>query len=488
MHSRHITFNRDSFDYSDIGGPLSHSSMAQSELLELVDIPQFHESEEASEVVPDSQNGSGANSQNDSQAEDISQQQSGSSPQDAPSHPSPNPQNIAPPHEIIDQSHSPNDVDSPNSSFHFPANVPNVDSQQGIAQQQHPPIVPVSPPSQNISASNESDVQQENNPTFDGARRSTRVRAQAPHPDAEYFSTLEAEKQAKSNLATLQQDAEHFRKLELERQAYSAIAETDLVCLLAQAEETKHTMEEAQHQDMLLSTNLETLIAYTESMNKFQCHFATLGEKPNTAHMNLAHALTVKATKDTPWKTLLKRHPERAPEAIAKELASLEKNILERLDENHPEYQTALKEACSGRLIGTVKRSDELKARGVKQGFKENISVTDGPNFNYYSHVAKMASVRTLLMRRSRRGGRRIAIKDVATAFLQSHKYPPGAPRKYIYFKHPITGETMYYRQHAPIYGENSAPIHWENTLFPFLTNGKKDILDTALQALVLEG
>jgi hypothetical protein len=120
-------------------------------------------------------------------------------------------------------------------------------------------------------------------------------------------------------------------------------------------------------------------------------------------------------------------------------------------------------------------RSDELKARGVKQGFKENISVTDGPNFNYYSRVAKMASVRTLLMRRSRRGSRRIAIKDVATAFLQSHKYLPGAPRKYIYFKHPITGETMYYRQHAPIYGENSAPIHWENTLFPFLTNGKKD-------------
>ena len=80
--------------------------MAQPELLELVDIPQFHESEEASEVIPDSQNGSGTNSQNDSQAEDISQQ-SGSSHQDALSHPSPNPQNIAPPHEIIDQPHSP---------------------------------------------------------------------------------------------------------------------------------------------------------------------------------------------------------------------------------------------------------------------------------------------------------------------------------------------------------------------------------------------
>ena len=33
----------------------------------------------------------------------------------------------------------------------------------------------------------------------------------------------------------------------------------------------------------------------------------------------------------------------------------------------------------------------------------------------------------------------------------------------------------MYYRQHAPIYGETSAPIHWENTLFPFLIDGKTD-------------
>ena len=234
----------------------------------------------------------------------------------------------------------------------------------------------------------------------------------------------------------------------------------------------KHkTLEEAQHQDMSLSANLEKLCCYTETMVTFHCPVASLAEKPNTAHMNVAHVLAFKATKHTPWKTLIQKHPERAPEAIAKELASLEKNILERLDENHPEYATTLTEACSGRMIGTEKRSDEIKARGVKQGFKANIAVTDGPNFNYYSHVAKVFSVRTALMRRRRRG-RRIAIKDVATAFLQSHKYPPGAMRKYIYFKHPITNEVMYYRQHAPIYGENSTPIHWEKTLFPFLTDG----------------
>ena len=88
---------------------------------------------------------------------------------------------------------------------------------------------------------------------------------------------------------------------------------------------------------MLLSANLEKLCCYTETVDTFHCLMASLGEKPNTAHMNVAHVLAVNATKDTPWKTLIQKHPERAPEAIAKELASLEKNILERLDENHPE-------------------------------------------------------------------------------------------------------------------------------------------------------
>ena len=69
---------------------------------------------------------------------------------------------------------------------------------------------------------------------------------------------------------------------------------------------------------MLLSANLEKLCCYTETMDTFHCLMASLGEKPNTAHMNVAHVLAVKATKDTPWKTLIQKHPERAPEAIAK--------------------------------------------------------------------------------------------------------------------------------------------------------------------------
>ena len=455
--------------------------MPQSELIELAQLPQFHDSEEASDDIPDSQNSGDTGSQDSSQ---NNSQQSDSPSQNAPSHISPNTQNMVPQHQNIDQPDAPNDAESPNSSFHFPASVPNNGSQQDNSQQQGSSITPISSLSQNISASqnhplpqNGTGVQRQDNPMFDGVRRSTRNRTQAQHQDDDYYRAVAIEKHAKANLITMHQNAEHYRKLELQRQANSAClcnsqhASYD-TCL--QAETTHLAFEEAQHQDMLLSANLETLSSYTDSMETFHCLMAELEEKPHIGHVNVAHALAVKATKDTPWKTLLKQHPERAPEAIAKELASLEKNILERVDVNHPEYETALKEACPGRFIGTVKRSNEVKARGVKQGFKENISVTDGPNFNYYSHVAKMLSVRTLLMRRRRRG-RRIAIKDIATAFLQSHKYPPGAPRKYICFKHPITNEVMYYRQHAPIYGENSAPVHWENTLFPFLTDGKKD-------------
>ena len=35
--------------------------------------------------------------------------------------------------------------------------------------------------------------------------------------------------------------------------------------------------------------------------------------------------------------------------------------------------------------------------------------------------------------------------------------------------KDPITGETVFFRQHGPLYGEKSAPVLWEETLAPFL-------------------
>lgn len=129
---------------------------------------------------------------------------------------------------------------------------------------------------------------------------------------------------------------------------------------------------------------------------------------------------------------------------------------------------TRVKEATSGRFLLDVKRCGTYKARGVKQGFKENLEMSDGPDFNYYAHVAEMKAIRAALLRPNRRT-RKLATIDVCTAFLQSIPYPDGK-RKLIKFKCPIVGKWLYYEQSGPIYGENSAPVYWgEQTLAPFL-------------------
>ena len=105
--------------------------------------------------------------------------------------------------------------------------------------------------------------------------------------------------------------------------------------------------------------------------------------------------------------------------------------------------------AVTGRILLDVKRSGAFKARGVKQGFKECRATADGPDFNYYSHVAKLQSVhlRTALFREHHHN-RRVALKDVATAYLQSISYDGFV--KYVCFQHPVTEEWMYFRQHDP--------------------------------------
>ena len=45
------------------------------------------------------------------------------------------------------------------------------------------------------------------------------------------------------------------------------------------------------------------------------------------------------------------------------------------------DYDRAVKEAISGRYLLDIKRSGAWKARGVKQGFKEDKTQADGPGF-----------------------------------------------------------------------------------------------------------
>ena len=174
------------------------------------------------------------------------------------------------------------------------------------------------------------------------------------------------------------------------------------------------------------------------------------------------------ALKDIQWRKALESDlRDSAIAAYQKEMDSLQRTILKRIDpKTHPNMGQVHREATTCRVLLDVKRNGIVKARAVKQGFKEDKVTADGPDFNYYSHVAKMDSIRTLILRPNRRD-RVLAVKDVSTAFLQSNKYEGFV--KYMSVKNPITGLWEYYEQSGPIYGEASAPVRWENTLIPWL-------------------
>ena len=133
----------------------------------------------------------------------------------------------------------------------------------------------------------------------------------------------------------------------------------------------------------------------------------------------------------------------------------MKSTILTEISPQDEEFDTAIDLATPGRLLLAIKRSGAYKARGVKQGFKEDTEIADGPDFNYYAHVAKLNSIRMSTFRIDR-GARKAGVKDVSTAFLQADKYPDGT-HKYMNFKDPLTKEWRYFKQSGPIYGEKSA-------------------------------
>ena len=166
--------------------------------------------------------------------------------------------------------------------------------------------------------------------------------------------------------------------------------------------------------------------------------------------------MAAQSQNDLNWNQVLAgENRDLAIEALEKEMESLTSTILTEISQNDDEYSTTVDLATPGRILLGVKRSGIYKSRGVKQGFKEDIEQADGPNFNYYAHVAKFNSIRMSTFRLNR-GNRRIALKDVSTAFLQSNKYPDGTT-KYVCFKDPLTKQWKYYRQSGSLYGEKSA-------------------------------
>ena len=179
--------------------------------------------------------------------------------------------------------------------------------------------------------------------------------------------------------------------------------------------------------------------------------------------------LATHATKDINWKQALSG--PNANEVIAayeKELKSLTSTVLTEVFKGDGNWDEAVRLATPGRFLLDIKRSTgSYKARGVKQGFKEDKVNSDGPDFNYYTHVAKFTTLRASLFR-YKRGTRRVALKDVATAFLQSEQYEQGK-YKYICFKCPLQNKWRYFKQSGPLYGECSAPKHWSDTFASFL-------------------
>ena len=110
--------------------------------------------------------------------------------------------------------------------------------------------------------------------------------------------------------------------------------------------------------------------------------------------------LAIQAQKDMGWKQALKTNPVEVKAAYDKEIGSLTRTILTEITPQHKDWHKAVQQAIPGRALLDIKRSGAWKARIVKQGFKEDRSTADGPDFNYYSNVVRFSAVRAALARR----------------------------------------------------------------------------------------
>ena len=218
---------------------------------------------------------------------------------------------------------------------------------------------------------------------------------------------------------------------------------------------TVDKLQEIEHKSDIFYASMENAMKKLNAKNKKK------GDVEG--HIQYAVNLAQQAQKDMSWKKALETNFDEVVKAHDKEMASLLKTILTEVFPEDKDWEICILKATSGRMLLDIKRSGQWKARAVKQGFREDKSTADGPDFSYYSNVVKFGAVRITLAR-IRHKDRQLWIIDISTAFLQSDSYPDGKV-KYLSLKNPITGKWHYYRQSGPIYGEASAPVRWENTL-----------------------
>jgi len=182
--------------------------------------------------------------------------------------------------------------------------------------------------------------------------------------------------------------------------------------------------------------------------------------------------LMAAAQVDMSWRRTLNSSDRKAAvDSLEKEIADLTLRALDPIQEKHPEYGTARRSATPARAILNRKRDGRWKTRICIRGDLQNKLDLDGPNFVYYTEASQATSVRSLLFRANRTPDFVTGTIDISVAFLQSDPFPPDAPPRYMWFRHPVTGERHYFRQRTCVYGESAAPKRWADTLARHLTD-----------------
>ena len=194
-------------------------------------------------------------------------------------------------------------------------------------------------------------------------------------------------------------------------------------------------------------------------VSRRQCNHTTVLNK----------ARTLLAAKEVPMKEALSSEARgNWLEAIDKEMKALQEHIAVQIFPDDKVYQHAMSQATPSRILLTEKRDGRKKARWVVQGCFES---TDLDDFSNYANVATLNAVRCCIFRHDRRRCT-LATVDICTAFLQSNKYEPDEPQRWITVRDPTqTKKTLLFELMGPMYGQRSAPVRWQTTLAPWLVS-----------------
>jgi hypothetical protein len=134
-------------------------------------------------------------------------------------------------------------------------------------------------------------------------------------------------------------------------------------------------MKEQAMVGMITTQSSERMSTYTDCLKVLN----TVTPR-HEVHTRCARILAAHPHGDMDWsKALAGPDRNKAVQALENEIESLKSTILTEISPQDEEFDTAIDLATPGRLLLAIKRSGAYKARGVKQGFKEDTEIADGP-------------------------------------------------------------------------------------------------------------